>query len=174
MMKIKYLFLLSAFAFMISCNQKQETVIEPVSVLKSDAQDIEVYDLDGLEKILSKKDENIHVVNFWATWCAPCIKEIPHFEKVNKEVEGVDVTLVSIDNEDDFERLTKFVGKKGYESDVAVVTYTDDQKLIDTVDKNWTGGNIPVTVIYNKHKKKFISGSVTHDELMAEIEKFKS
>jgi thiol-disulfide isomerase/thioredoxin len=61
--------------------------------------DLEVYDFNGFKKFLNKKDDKMYVINFWATWCAPCIKELPYFEKINKAYhnQNVEVILVSLD-----------------------------------------------------------------------------
>ena len=62
------------------------------------AQTAEVISLNypQLQPLLHQKTESVQVVNFWATWCAPCIKELPYFEELNK-LENVDVLLVSLD-----------------------------------------------------------------------------
>ena len=39
--------------------------------------DLEIYDFEGFKKFLNKKDDKIYVINFWATWCGPCVKELP-------------------------------------------------------------------------------------------------
>jgi thiol-disulfide isomerase/thioredoxin len=51
--------------------------------------------------ILSNKNI-IYVVNFWATWCALCVKELLFFEKLNAENKDVNVLLVSLDFKDQF------------------------------------------------------------------------
>ena len=53
-------------------------------------------DYQQLKPLLYQNSESVQVVNFWATWCAPCIKELPYFEELNK-LEGVEVVLVSLD-----------------------------------------------------------------------------
>jgi len=54
------------------------------------------------------EDENIYVINFWATWCAPCIKELPYFEKLNAENKNVKVILVSLDSKKDLDKKNSF------------------------------------------------------------------
>ena len=61
--------------------------------------DLKIYDYDGLEPLINKQDDKVHVVNFWATWCAPCVKELPYFEEINEKYKSnnVEVLLVSLD-----------------------------------------------------------------------------
>ena len=63
------------------------------------AQPYREVDVDGLMDLLGKQDGTTYVVNFWATWCSPCVKEIPHFEKLHRasDASGVQVYLVSLD-----------------------------------------------------------------------------
>ena len=60
---------------------------------------IEVVDFDGLYSKIDLSVDKTDVINFWATWCAPCVKELPHFEEVNKELKdkNTEVILVSLD-----------------------------------------------------------------------------
>ena len=61
--------------------------------------ELEILDYDRLEPYLINNDDKTYVVNFWATWCAPCIKELPHFEMLNANYKSknVEVLLVSLD-----------------------------------------------------------------------------
>ena len=61
--------------------------------------ELKVYNYDGIAPLINKTDDKVHVVNFWATWCAPCVKELPYFEKINKvyKAKGVELLLVSLD-----------------------------------------------------------------------------
>jgi len=145
----------------------------PLKTLKADNQDIHVFDTDGIQPYLNKEDDNIHVVNFWATWCGPCVKELPYFEQANAEMDDLQLTLVSLDFEDKLESsLVPFVNKKDLKGDVIVVLPESEPELMESVSSQWTSG-IPATLIYNKHKRQFYEGSMSYDQLMAEIEKFK-
>ena len=63
------------------------------------SQNVKLLNIDQLNERIEKGKDSIYVVNFWATWCAPCIKELPHFEKLNAEFksEKLAVLLVSVD-----------------------------------------------------------------------------
>ena len=51
----------------------------------SNAEQLEVYDFDGIEQYLKQSDDKVYVVNFWATWCAPCVKELPYFDQIQQD-----------------------------------------------------------------------------------------
>ena len=65
-----------------------------LTIVNSFAQEVVVYEkFDDFEKAIIKEDDNVYVINFWATWCAPCIKELPYFEKLHLENKKVKVIL---------------------------------------------------------------------------------
>ena len=77
--------------------ESQEDIKAGEQVMVDDFE-LDVYDYDGLEPLINQKDNKVHVVNFWATWCAPCIKELPYFEVINEKYKdaNVEVLLVSL------------------------------------------------------------------------------
>ena len=73
--------------------------------------DVASVNYEQLEPLLFQKSERVQVINFWATWCAPCIKELPYFEKLNQR-DDVEVLLVSLDfTEHKQKRLLPFIEK---------------------------------------------------------------
>ncbi|MCF6295822.1 MAG: TlpA family protein disulfide reductase [Flavobacteriaceae bacterium] len=136
--------------------------------------ELEIYDFDGLEPFLTKKDNKTYVVNFWATWCAPCIKEMPHFEKLNTNYKhkNVEVLLVSLDFPFNYEKKLKpFIKKHKLQSKVIALDDPDMNTWIPKIDKNWDG-TIPVTIIYNKSKRIFYNQTFTYNQLEEELQKF--
>jgi len=159
---------------------KKELVIEESInskvVVNSEEIELEVYDFNGLKDFLYKQDEKTYVVNFWATWCAPCIKELPYFERVNEEMKNsdVEVILVSLDFPKKYESSLKpFIKKKGIQSKVIALDDTDQNTWIPGINEDWSGA-IPATLIYNKDKRQFYEKSFSYDELVTEINKFKN
>jgi thiol-disulfide isomerase/thioredoxin len=107
------------------------------------------------EKNVIKNDENTYVINFWATWCAPCVKELPYFEKLSQENKKVKVILVSLDSPKDLEkRLIPFVAKKKITAEVILLGDKDYNSWLPKIDNNWSG-SIPATFIINGNKKVF-------------------
>ena len=136
--------------------------------------DLEVYNYAGFEKFLNKKDDKIYVINFWATWCAPCVKELPYFEKLNKSYKekNVEVILVSLDFPHLYDKKLKpFIKQKQLKSKVIALDDPDMNSWIPKVDKSWSG-SIPATVIYKNDNRKFFEQSFTYEELEKEVKPF--
>ena len=121
------------------------------------AQKVAVFDNYGTLKKEILSDENtIYVVDFWATWCGPCVKELPHFEQLNTENKNVKVVLVSLDFKNQFEsKLLPFLKKKSIKSEVVLLTDKDYNTWLPMVDKDWSG-SIPATLIIKNGKSVFV------------------
>lgn len=133
-----------------------------------------VYDFNGFEPMLHKEDEKTYVINFWATWCKPCIEEMPHFERINSEHKenNVEVVLVSLDMPNMWKsRLEPYVEKNDIESKVVILDDPKQNDWIPKVSGGW-GGGIPATLIYNKDKRTFYQRGFTYEELNEELNKF--
>lgn len=127
-------------------------------------QKVEYIKTPELEKILSTPDNKLFVVNFWATWCPPCVSELPNFEKVAKEYDSgkVRFILISLDFPSQVEKqLIPFLKKNRITLDVPVMMDVDYNSWIDKVDPSWQG-NIPATLVFNNSKKirHFHSGEI--------------
>lgn len=132
------------------------------------AQEVAQVKLKDLQQIISTPSEKVQVINFWATWCAPCVKEIPLFEKLNGENKAVDVTLVSMDYDLDPnpEKVYRFVSKKKLQSKVVILTEKNPNNWIDKIDKDWSGA-LPATLIVNTRngKRIFVEKELKEGEL---------
>lgn len=120
------------------------------------AQKVSVYDrYSVLEKEILNDKSATYVVNFWATWCAPCVKEMPFFEKLNAENKNVKVVLVSLDFKDQYgSKLVPFVTSRRIKSEVVMLTDKEYNKWLPLVDKDWSG-SIPATLIIKNGKRVF-------------------
>jgi len=117
---------------------------------------IAVYEkFDAFEKAILKEDDNTYVINFWATWCAPCIKELPYFEQLHTENPKVKVILVSLDSKKDLEKkLIPFIDRKQLTAEVILLSDKDYNAWLDKIDTSWTGA-IPATLIISGKRKLF-------------------
>lgn len=133
--------------------------INPPETKKISSEAIPVYDsFSELEPIFHQKTDTTYVINFWATWCKPCVKELPYFEALHETFAGqkMKVILVSLDFKKDIERkLIPFVKEHQLKSDVIALTDGKYNDWIDKVDGDW-GGAIPVTIVYGPKGRKFI------------------
>jgi thiol-disulfide isomerase/thioredoxin len=135
-----------------------------------EAQNVRVFDNYSTLKKETLSDSNtIYVVNFWATWCAPCVKELPHFEKLNSENKNIKVVLVSLDFKDQYEsKLLPFLKRKNIQSEVVLLTDKDYNAWLPTVDKDWSG-SIPATLIIKNGKHFFAERIFSSDEELNEF-----
>ncbi len=141
------------------------------------SQSVESVKLVDLQKIIQGAGDRVLVINFWATWCAPCIKEIPYFEKLNAEDKNAEVILVSMDYDLDpnTEKVNRFVTRKKIKSRVLVLTESDPNSWIDKIDKRWSGA-LPATLVVNSKtgKRELTQGELGEGELEKLIAKVKN
>lgn len=193
--KNKAIMLMFAGMLIASCNKKVETeapktaeepVTEvpevskpdapaPLKVYSKDGVSVKAYDFDKLEYFLNQKNDTTYVVNFWATWCVPCVEELPYFEELNAKYkkDKIKVILVSLDMYKMVEsKLLPFIKEKQLKSDVVYLRDPDQNTWLPKVDSTWSGA-LPATLIYNKDMRKFYEKSFTYAELEKEVSNFK-
>lgn len=131
------------------------------------AQEIPVIKFDKLQSLLQSHDKEILVVNFWATWCAPCVKELPLFEAVNsKQSVNTRVVLINLDFADKVDRVKSFVKRKNINSEVLLLDEVDYNSWISKIDESWQGA-IPATLVKNTKtgKIKFVANELKEGDL---------
>ena len=140
------------------------------------AQNVTVVKFPELQKRLARPTDTTYVVNFWATWCAPCVKELPNFEQVRTVNAGkkVKVLLVSLDYASQVDKKIKpFVLKRGLKSEVLVLNEPDPNDWLAKVDAKWSGA-LPFTLIINNKTKQraTFEKELSQAELTAALRKF--
>lgn len=174
---IKKIMLLFSFLFFLtSCkNEVKKEIVTPLKKeVTSTTISVKTYDYNQLKPLLEKKDDKTYVINFWATWCAPCVKELPYFEKINKEYadKNVEVLLVSLDFPKQVEnKLIPFINRKKLQSEVVLLDDVNEDVWIKAIDESWSGA-LPATIIYTKNKRKFYEQSFDYETLENELKTF--
>ncbi len=140
-------------------------------------QNAQLVKLENLQAEIAKPSDQILVYNFWATWCAPCVKELPLFEKLNQDDKNVRVTLVSmdIDLDPNPEKVYKFIDRKKIQSRVLILDAVDPNSWINKIDKSWSGA-LPATLIINTKTgvRRFVNVAMKEGELEKLIAEIKS
>ena len=115
------------------------------------------------------------IINFWASWCGPCIREIPYMEElVNAAPQPVRLILVSLDFPASYPaKLQQFVKKAGYKSEVLYLVDLEASEYSPVIDARWQG-EIPASVFVNNAKKyySFINMQLTRPRLALELKEF--
>ena len=133
-------------------------------------------DAKGIDALRAKHKGKVLVMNFWATWCTPCVQEFPDLVKLQKSyaTKGLDVVFVSIDDDDakTKQRVTSFLRKQKALPPSYIKSGGDDEQFINAVSSEWSGA-IPATFIYNKEGTlvKTKAEELNYESLKALVEK---
>ncbi len=134
------------------------------------SQQVRLININELNKRVENGKDTTFIVNFWATWCAPCIKELPNFEKLNREYKAdkLKILLVSVDfkSQQNTEVLS-FIKKQKIRNEVFLLNETDQQAYINRIDISWSG-SIPATLFIKKNARKFVEKELSYIELLTE------
>jgi thiol-disulfide isomerase/thioredoxin len=136
-------------------------------------QKVRLLTADQLQERIKNGKDSTYVVNFWATWCAPCIKELPHFEKLSQENKSdkLAVILISVDFKSKLtSAVVPFVKRKNIKNQVFLLNESNPQEYIDRIDPSWSG-SIPATLFIKNNKRKFVESEFTYDQLLTEYKK---
>jgi thiol-disulfide isomerase/thioredoxin len=133
------------------------------------AQTIQKIKLIELKEILEPTNDSTIVVNFWASWCVACVKELPYFEQIHQMQKNVKIILIAV--EDTPEKALNILKKKKITiPNTLFLDETDANLWINAVDKNWDGA-IPYTIVFKKKERKNThQGELTLEELKQIVE----
>ncbi|MFN8282862.1 MAG: TlpA disulfide reductase family protein [Chitinophagales bacterium] len=132
---------------------------------------VAVYDLTQYESRVQQKNDTLYVVNFWATWCKPCVEELPFFEKAAQTFaqKPVKFILVSQDAKSRTAQVNDFLKKNKYTSETFILSAGNPNVWIDKIDSKWSG-TIPATILYkNGTKIYFQEGDYASYEILEKI-----
>jgi thiol-disulfide isomerase/thioredoxin len=136
------------------------------------AQEVKSIKITELEKTIAESKTPM-VINFWATFCKPCVAEIPYFQdEVKKQkAQGVQLVLVSLDLKSYFpQKIRSFATSRKFTAPILWLNETDADYFCPKVDPKWSGV-IPATLFINNNKgyRKFYEEPVSREILKKEI-----
>ncbi|WP_170106680.1 redoxin domain-containing protein [Christiangramia gaetbulicola] len=133
---------------------------------------IPVYEkFEDLEPLLNIENDTTYVLNFWATWCKPCIKELPHFKELDSiyKKEKMKIVLVSLDFPKDVDtKLVEYAKENQIEDKVVVLLDGKYNNWIDKVSPEWSGA-IPATYIYNRERNELFQGAFENTKDLIDV-----
>ncbi len=139
----------------LTAQVQNTTVPSKRELSKNTVENIKVLNFNELEPLLYTKSDKIHIVNFWAMWCAPCVKELPYLQAYAKNNPNVELLLVSLDFTEDIDsKLIPFLKRKNITSKVVLLDAPDSNSWIDKVYPKWSG-SIPFTIIFNNNNRSY-------------------
>ena len=127
--------------------------------------------------VSAKKNDTLYVTNFFATWCGPCMKEIPHFVEKIEQMKGkpVKFTFVSVDAKEDWNTaVSDFADEYNIKKNVVLFdASTIAPDYFTKITKTWDGGSIPFTVIKKGDKEVETVGMMSKEDLDAKLNSFR-
>lgn len=148
-----------------------------LSSLPAKSQSVSIVKFGQLQQLVSQPNDTLYVINFWATWCAPCVEELPRFERagLTYRSEKLKVLLVSMDAKADLKtRVLPFVRHRRIRSRVVLLDETDLNTWVDKLVPEWSGA-LPMTLVLNNRQRvrQFIGKPVKEGELESIINHYK-
>ncbi|MGM0648537.1 MAG: TlpA disulfide reductase family protein [Bacteroidota bacterium] len=128
-------------------------------------------EFEDIEKEFQKNDDTVRVINFWATWCVPCVEEMPYFVKAEKKFssEKVKFLYISLDLPKNIKnKVMPFIDKHGLQGEIVLLDDPDANTWINKVHPSWSGA-IPATVFFKGNNKYFVEGSIRLNEIDNQI-----
>lgn len=138
------------------------------------SQDLKIVKITDVEKIVAESKTPL-IINMWATWCMPCIEELPYFQKEVRERnaagDSIQLLLLSLDFKESFpDAIKKFMDKRKVTAPVLWLDETNADYFCPKIDAKWSGA-IPATLFINNKSgyRKFIEEQISHETLRKEI-----
>ena len=135
--------------------------------------EVRLIKLAELQALLAANPKTLHIVNFWATWCKPCLEELPYFEEVRKVYANKEITFiyVSLDFPEHLTRVKLLAEEKSLGGTVVLLDESDQDAFINAIDESWSGA-IPATLFFRKYGKirEFHEGTFTKVTLQHKLE----
>jgi len=141
------------------------------------AQDIPSWKITAVEQYIQENKDKVLVINMWATFCKPCVEEIPMFIKMANQYKknGVELLLVSLDLPSHYpKKIASFAKKQQFNAPIVWLDETNADYFCPVIDPKWSG-SIPATLIiypktgYRKFFEEEMSADVLEKEIIAAL-----
>lgn len=145
MKKVFQVFILFIFSLLFNNTQAQN-----ISIIDSDS----VLNLTKLK--VDSNSNTTYIINFWATWCKPCVEELPYFQKAELTLNDSNYhfIFISFDPVKSSKSVSKFIKNMQLPGEHAIIEVENMNKFINDVNEDWSGG-IPLTIVINQAGTKF-------------------
>ncbi len=130
-----------------------------------------ILDLSQYQNRIEQKNDTLYIVNFWATWCKPCVEELPYFDSLANQYknQSVKFILVSQDAKSRTLHVAQFMQKNNYNSEFFILSAGNPNIWIDKIEPNWSG-TIPATILYkNRNKIDFHEGDFPNQKTLEDF-----
>jgi thiol-disulfide isomerase/thioredoxin len=146
------------FTTLLLSGQPESTIVHPR---------VRILNFEQLDPMLHRINDTVYLVNFWATWCGPCLAEMPAIEKLGEKYREAKfkILLVSLDFANQLnERLIPYIRKNHLQSDAVLLDDPDQNRWINQVDPGWAG-DLPFTLIYGRDFRESFARPLEFQEL---------
>ena len=161
---LSFSLLLSLFA--CTGTPEVKTDNRTVATASADAKPEILTSFDQLNDRYFQVKDSLVIINFWATWCKPCVRELPDFNEAASKYKGqkVKFVFVSLDFLDTMEKsVVPFIKSNPFNGEVVVLADQDVNTWAINIDNNWDGA-IPVTLAIKNGKKSTKMGAFQNYE----------
>jgi thiol-disulfide isomerase/thioredoxin len=143
-------------------------------VLTAGAQKIDRWKVADLQKAIDTAQRPT-IINFWATFCIPCIQEIPHFQELVKKYKsaGINLVLVNLDMKSAYPtQIASFAKKRKFTSKIVFLDETNADLFCPVADSSWSGALPSTLMLYPKNGyRAFFEMPLSREKLEVEIRK---
>lgn len=141
-------------------------------ILSNGSHSVAVHTFESFSSGLKADNDTLYIFNFWATWCRPCVAELPHFEAMKDSLKDkkIKIILVSLDSRKKAETdLLPFLERKKLRNEVILLNAPDFNSWIDKISPDWSG-SIPATLMVRQGRSAFYEQDFEFGHLKHQIE----
>ena len=141
-------------------SDKRASAVESLKRWDQEPVSLDTIDERGVKELAKNDTQNLRLINVWATWCGPCVEELPELITINRmyrkrRFEMITISLDGVGNKD---QALRFLKEKHVSATNYIFDSDDRDKLAEALDRKWPGP-VPYTlliapggkVIYRKH-----------------------